>query len=115
MNSIYETIPSESAPPPGLSLENIAGDAYLKIEFADFGYAEYKASTLRRRLEEKRAAMLGEFDGLNLGSDRQAERVAEAGATPAFDFSLSGFSVSSSAPSLVPSPPSGGPPYAGPA
>jgi hypothetical protein len=66
MNSKQETIPLESFPRPGLSLENVAGDAYLKIDSAEFGYVEYKASTLKRRLKERKAAMLREFKDLRL-------------------------------------------------
>ena len=64
MNSIDEAISLESFPPLGLSLETIAGDAYLKIDSAEFGYVEYKASTLNRRLKERRAAMLSELQDL---------------------------------------------------
>ena len=46
MNPVYETIPSESSPLPALRLENLAGDTYLKIDFAEFGYVEYKRDDL---------------------------------------------------------------------
>ncbi len=42
MNAIDETIASEPSPQPSLSLENLAGDAYLKVDFTEFGYVEYK-------------------------------------------------------------------------
>jgi hypothetical protein len=42
MNTAYETIAPESSPQASLSSENLAGDAYLKIDFAEFGYVEYK-------------------------------------------------------------------------
>ena len=42
MNTSYETIAPESSPHASLSSENLAGDAYLKIDFAEFGYVEYK-------------------------------------------------------------------------
>jgi hypothetical protein len=42
MNAAYETIAPESSPQASLSSENLAGDAYLKIDFAEFGYVEYK-------------------------------------------------------------------------
>ncbi len=64
MNSICETVPSESFPWPELSLANIAGDAYLKIDSAEFGYVEYKASTLERRLKGRKAALLGQSECL---------------------------------------------------
>jgi len=62
MNSIFETIPLESLPLPGLSLENIAGEAYLKIDSAEFGFVEYKASILERRPTERKAALLRPLD-----------------------------------------------------
>lgn len=42
MNAASETVAPESSPQASLSSENIAGDAYLKIDFAEFGYVEYK-------------------------------------------------------------------------
>jgi hypothetical protein len=42
MNAAYETLAPESSPQASLSSENLAGDAYLKIDFAEFGYVEYK-------------------------------------------------------------------------
>jgi len=42
MNAAYETLAPESSPQASLSSENLAGDAYLKIDFAQFGYVEYK-------------------------------------------------------------------------
>ena len=71
MNAIHETIPLESFPPPGLSMENIAGNIYLKIDSAEFGYVQYKASTLNRTLKERKAAMLSEFEGLRLPGQRR--------------------------------------------
>ena len=66
MNSIFETIPLESLPLPGLSLENIAGEAYLKIDSAEFGFVEYKASILERRPTERKAALLSKCANLRL-------------------------------------------------
>jgi hypothetical protein len=42
MNTAYETIEPEFSPQACLSSENLSGDAYLKIDFAEFGYVEYK-------------------------------------------------------------------------
>ena len=66
MNSIFENIPLEPIPLPELSLEHIAGEAYLKMDSAEFGYVEYKASTLERRLKERKAALLSKFENLRL-------------------------------------------------
>jgi hypothetical protein len=53
MNAAYETIAPESSPQPSLSSENLAGGAYLKIDFAEFGYVEYKRDELKAPVDDR--------------------------------------------------------------